>query len=107
MVIMRGVPTEEGMKSEKDPYDVPQTGRMAPMSENKRADTPEQGAAPEGDKAIEGQKWQPTEQDGQTPEDRYGSAEAAEKAMEDHKDKSKKSELQTGDMDGNYANGSA
>jgi hypothetical protein len=30
----------------------------------------------------------------------YGSAEAAEKAMEDHKDKSKKSELQTVSNDG-------
>lgn len=27
---------------EKDPYDVPQTGRKAPMSEDKHADTPEQ-----------------------------------------------------------------
>ena len=27
-------------------------------------------AAPEGDKAVIGQAWQPTEQDGETPEDR-------------------------------------
>jgi len=39
---MRGEPSEEGLKSEKDPYEVPRTGRMSPMSEDKKAATPEQ-----------------------------------------------------------------
>lgn len=41
-VLVRNTPSEEGVKSEKDPFEVPQTGRTAPMSEDKRADTPEQ-----------------------------------------------------------------
>lgn len=40
--VVRAKPSEEGLKSEKDPYDVPHTGRNVPMSEDKRAGTPEQ-----------------------------------------------------------------
>jgi hypothetical protein len=42
LVRVRGTPTDEGLQSEENPYDVPQTGRKAPMSEDKHADTPEQ-----------------------------------------------------------------
>ncbi|WIA08133.1 hypothetical protein OEZ85_007589 [Tetradesmus obliquus] len=90
-----------------DDYEIPRTGRDAPMSETKRAGTPEQSAAPEGDKAIIGQKTQLVEGTAKTPEERYGSAEAAEEAMEASKDRTRKSEEQTGDMDGDYARGSA
>eukprot|EP00775_Hariotina_reticulata_P010574 gene10574-10733_t len=65
------------------------------MSEDKRAATPEQMAAPEGDRAIAGQAWQPTGESKETPEQRYGSKEAAAEAMEASKDRSRKSELQT------------
>eukprot|EP00878_Enallax_costatus_P000016 GHUV01000020.1.p1 GENE.GHUV01000020.1~~GHUV01000020.1.p1 ORF type:complete len:165 (+),score=44.87 GHUV01000020.1:148-642(+) len=94
-------------EEEKDPYDVPQTGRTAPMSEDKHADTPEQMAAPEGDRAILGQKWQTMEpKDGpKTPAERYGSEEKYQEAMEASKDRSRKSELGSGDSDSNTSAG--
>jgi hypothetical protein len=47
--MVRATPSEEGVKAEEDKageegdaFEVPHTGRTAPMSEDKRADTPEQ-----------------------------------------------------------------
>jgi hypothetical protein len=51
--------------------EVPRTGRDSPMdAETHRAANEQAGGAPEGDRAIEGQKWQPTGDDAQTPEER-------------------------------------
>jgi hypothetical protein len=92
---------------EKKPFDVPHTGRVAPMSEDKHADTPEQMAAPEGDRAIQGQKWQPTGGSNETPADRYGSEEAYQEAMEQAKDRSRTSEQGWGDVDAKTPGGGA
>jgi hypothetical protein len=35
-------------------------GKSSPMSEDKKAQTPAQGGAPEGDRAVAGQAYQPT-----------------------------------------------
>lgn len=88
-------------EEEKKPFDVPQTGRTAPMSEDKHADTPEQMAAPEGDRAIAGQKWQTMEPKDapKTPAERHGSEEKAQEAMEQSKDRSRTSELGNSDTD--------
>lgn len=92
---------------------LPHTGRQAPMSEDKRSVIPQQGGAPEADKAVLGQLYQPgmakaPGTDKETPEQRYGSKEAYEQAMEEHKDKSRRSEKQTGDDDARvYSEGSA
>eukprot|EP00877_Chromochloris_zofingiensis_P000991 jgi/Chrzof1/10893/Cz05g16060.t1 len=74
-------------------------GRESPMSQTKAALAEQQGRAPEGDKAVIGQRAQPTgaKAYSETPEQRYGSKEGYEKAMEAAKDKTRRSELQTGD----------
>jgi hypothetical protein len=75
------------------------------MGENKKSHTPELGAAPEGDKAIIGQKAQPTGQKAysETPEERYGSGH--ETAADVSKDRTRKSELQKNDLDAGTAAG--
>eukprot|EP00882_Tetradesmus_deserticola_P006474 GHRQ01006812.1.p1 GENE.GHRQ01006812.1~~GHRQ01006812.1.p1 ORF type:complete len:189 (-),score=33.90 GHRQ01006812.1:485-1051(-) len=107
MVVVQATEPSEPPTADASPkdFDIPRTGRDAPMSETKRAGTTEQGAAPEGDKAIVGQKWQLKEGDAKTPEERFGSAEAAAEAKEASKDRTRTSELQTNDDTANAPGG--
>lgn len=77
-------------------------------AETHRAASEQAGGAPEGDRPVYGQAWQPTGKGGpSTPEERFGSAEKAQEAQERFADHTRKSEIQTGDDQGNFAEGGA
>lgn len=100
-----GVAGKVTEKSSAGAPQLPNTGRESPMGENKKGHSPELGGAPEGDKAILGQKAQSTGQKAysETPEERYGSGH--ETAADVSKDRTRKSELQKNDLDAGTAAG--
>eukprot|EP00879_Flechtneria_rotunda_P012790 GHRR01013354.1.p1 GENE.GHRR01013354.1~~GHRR01013354.1.p1 ORF type:complete len:135 (-),score=28.87 GHRR01013354.1:21-425(-) len=91
VVLMRAeIPDKKGTfepdnKSDtNNPFDVPRTSREAPFSEDKQAATPEQAMAPEGDRAVAGQAYQPgvTGESKTSPDEKVSSSQGPQQSSQ-------------------------